>query len=77
MPVVYRQDGFRFIMRFNDHRPLHVHVENSDGEIVVTLESFNVATKKKGMKPRDVAHAVGIVVERQEYLIEEWKKIHG
>jgi xanthine dehydrogenase iron-sulfur cluster and FAD-binding subunit A len=77
MPVVYRQDGFRFIMRFNDHRPPHVHVENSDGEIVVALESFRVAVKKKAMKPGDVAHAVAIVVERQEYLFEEWKKIHG
>ncbi len=77
MPVVYRQDGFRFIMRFNDHRPPHVHVENSDGEIVVKLESFEVATKKKSMKPGDVARAVEIVVERQDYLTEEWRKIHG
>lgn len=42
MPELYRMFGLRFFFFANDHLPIHVHVENADGEA-----KFNVIPEIK------------------------------
>ena len=76
MPVVYRQDGFRFLIWTNDHRPPHVHVGHGGGRVVIDLESLEVRENKRMSVP-DVARATNIVAANRERLMTEWRKIHG
>ena len=41
MPEIFRMSGLRFFFYANDHEPVHVHVENADGET-----KFNISGKK-------------------------------
>lgn len=34
MPEIFRMFGLRFFFYANDHKPVHVHVENADGEAI-------------------------------------------
>ncbi|HUW63386.1 MAG TPA: DUF4160 domain-containing protein, partial [Spirochaetia bacterium] len=44
MPTIFNDDGFRFFFYSKDlgERP-HVHVESTDGEAKIWLDSFTIA----------------------------------
>lgn len=79
MATVLRVDNFRFWIWSNDHDPPHVHAENGNGEVRILLGSPLKAPEidENSMSGRDARRAWRIVAERQEYFLDEWRKIHG
>ncbi len=80
MPTALREGGFEVVIYTNDHQPPHVHVFNADGEAIIilgdedTLPSLRAIT---GMKKKDVRKAFAIIVNNRDFLLEEWRRIHG
>ncbi|HET9571239.1 MAG TPA: DUF4160 domain-containing protein [Bacteroidales bacterium] len=77
MPTLLRLFGLRFFFWSREHKPIHVHVENSDG-----LAKFDIETEVKlienlGLQAKDIRLAESILKENREVFIMEWKKYHG
>ncbi len=75
MVTVHRQDGLRFVIYVNDHRPAHLHVYG-DGEARIDIASLQLLSVR-GMSRRDVLRAVAIVAAHQDEFLERWESIHG
>ncbi|MBQ8452553.1 MAG: DUF4160 domain-containing protein [Prevotella sp.] len=45
--------GLRFHFYYEEHMPIHVHVENADGRAKFSLEPAVELVKNEGMKPKD------------------------
>ncbi|WP_084542173.1 DUF4160 domain-containing protein [Calidithermus chliarophilus] len=76
-----RIDGFRIVIYPNDHRPPHVHVMTTDGEVLILLgldgEAVEIREIRGGVKNGDVVRAVEIVSRDNDSLLEWWREIHG
>lgn len=78
MGTIDRQDGFRFVIYPNDHRPAHVHAYKAEGVAVIEIEAETVSVREAhDMKPADVKRAVRIVKRNQERYLAEWEWRHG
>jgi len=75
MPTLLNLFGLRFYFYVNDHQPIHIHVENADGEAKFELETDLKLIYNKGLKPKDIRLAESIIEENKENFIEQWKKI--
>ena len=75
MPEIFRMFGLRFFFYANDHEPIHVHVENADGEA-----KFNIGDKEielvtfYGMKKKDLKLADSLIEQNREVIIDYWIK---
>lgn len=81
MPTVLRLNGFNVRIYTNDHEPAHVHVFKADGEVRIRLGLGGNRPKllevSRRMSVRDAAQAVVMVEEHNDFLLLEWRKIHG
>ena len=75
MITVLRAAGLRFIIYTDDHEPAHVHVYG-DGEARINIERMDVISNR-GMNKRDLARALGIVMDNRALFLEKWSEIHG
>ena len=78
MPVVLEQEGFRFMIYYQDHAPAHTHIRKAGTEVVVNLGNRNsspTVRTLKGMKPKNVKRALHITEAHQSYLLERWFEI--
>ena len=46
MPELFIMFGLRFHFWSREHEPIHVHVENSDGEAIYSISSEGVLLKE-------------------------------
>jgi uncharacterized protein DUF4160 len=76
VPTVLRQEGYDIVIRSNDHEPPHVHVFEGDGEAKIDLDPVEVK-QVWNMKRQVARKARRIVIENQEYLLQQWEEIHG
>jgi hypothetical protein len=58
-----------------DHKPIHVHVENGDGEAKFEIENEITLVYNRGLKAKDLRLAESILEENKENFINEWRKI--
>ncbi len=77
-----RVGGFRILIFLppREHEPPHVHVWNSDGEVVIELavgKKPQTIRTVAGMRTNDVTAAFWTVGEHTEYLLQCWRKYHG
>lgn len=80
MPTVLRVGGLRVVIYPNDHRPVHVHVIEGDGEAVFNLhcpdgppeprESFRLS------RPR-LNRIAATLTAHHTALCDAWERIHG
>lgn len=80
MPKVWAQDGFKFYVYPNDHKPSHIHIKKAGKEIVINIGDTNTkpnVREIRGMDLKDMSKALRITAERQEFLLIEWRRIHG
>lgn len=79
MPKVWEQDGFRFYIYLNDHRPSHVHAQKAEGEAVIFLgdSTTKPSLREARMGERDVKKALEIAARQQKRLQAAWRLIHG
>ena len=77
MPTILVIFGLRFYFFSNEHLPIHVHLENSDGLAKIALEPEIKLVENNGIKAKDIKRAMNIVEEYKEEFIEKWKEFHG
>ncbi|MXY34149.1 MAG: DUF4160 domain-containing protein, partial [Boseongicola sp. SB0664_bin_43] len=81
MPTIHRARGFRFVIYFNDHMPVHVHaiagpemaritLEDPDGDTVIEFAT-------DGISPRELRWLRKEVADHRDKIFWEWSRIHG
>ncbi len=77
MPTLLILFGLRFHFYTRDHEPIHVHVENADGEAKFEIENAVKLVVNNGLKNKDIRLAESILEENRENFVNEWKKVFG
>jgi hypothetical protein len=73
MPTVFYYFGLQFLFYSNDHEPIHVHVQNADGEAKFKIEPICLI-ENRGLKNKDLKLAEIAIEENKEVIIERWKE---
>ena len=73
MPELFRIFGIRFFFFSNEHLPIHVHVENADGDAKFEIKPVRLVANK-GMKNKDLKLAESIIEENEELIEKRWKE---
>lgn len=76
MVTVLRAGGMRFVIHLDGHEPAHVHVHHDGGEARMDVKLV-AAISNRGMKKRDLARALAIVLDRRRFFLEKREDIHG
>ena len=75
MPEIFRMFGLRFFFYSNDHKPVHIHVENADGEARFTISDNAIELViSHGMKKKDLKLAESLIKENRKVILEAWFK---
>jgi hypothetical protein len=74
MPELFRMFGLRFFFFANDHLPIHVHVENADGEAKFNVIPQIELISNSGLKNKDIHLAQSLIEENQDIIIKRWKE---
>lgn len=77
MPTVFSESGFRLMIYTRDDNPAHVHIWYQGKEAVIEIEENLVIRDNNGFNRRESAMAWLIVEYKREFLLAEWRKIHG
>jgi len=68
MPTLLTIFGLRFFFYSLEHEPVHIHVENADGQAKFEIKDGVVTLKvNDGLKPKDLKLAESIVEENKAY----------
>jgi len=73
MPTLLILFGLRFYFYLNDYEPIHVHVENGDGEAKFEIENEIILVYNHGLKAKDIRLAQSILEENKDNFVREWK----
>lgn len=77
MPTLFIIFGLRFYFYSDEHLPIHVHIENSDGKAKVNLEPDIRVAANNGIKPKDLKRALVIIEAYKEEIKNQWEAYHG
>jgi hypothetical protein len=77
MPTLLNIFGLRFYFYSDEHLPMHVHIENSDGKAKINLEPTIKVVENKSIKPQDIKKALEIIKLYKKDFIKAWKEYHG
>lgn len=77
MPTILRQDGFAIQIPTKDHEPPHVHCQRGDVSILVEIETLRIRRVDGIAKAQDKRAALRIVAAHANFLLEQWRQIHG
>lgn len=71
MPEIFRMFGLRFFFYANAHEPVHVHVENADGEAKFNIGDKNIElVNSHGMKKKDLKLASSLIEENRNVILD-------
>ena len=73
MPELFRLFGIRFFFFSNEHLPIHVHIENADGDAKFEIKPIRLVNNN-GMKNKDIKLAESIIEENEELIEKRWKE---
>jgi hypothetical protein len=73
MPELFRLFGIRFFFFSNEHLPIHVHIENGDGDAKFGIKPIKLISNN-GMKNKDLKLAESIIEENEELIEKRWKE---
>jgi len=73
MPELFRIFGIRFFFYSNEHRPIHVHVKNADGDAVFEVSPPRLI-KNNGLSSKDIALAESVIEENRDVIEQKWKE---
>ena len=78
MPEIFREQGFKIVIYFNDHEPAHVHVYKGDSEIRIQIKGqCKILSVKGSISDKEQKKAMKLVTAHQSELFQIWEKIHG
>ena len=67
MPELFRFFGIKFFFFSREHLPIHIHIENADGDAKFILDPIRLV-ENNGMKNKDLKIAEGIIEENKEII---------
>ena len=73
MPELFRLFGIRFFFFSNEHLPIHVHIENADGDAKFEINPVKLVNNN-GMKNKDLRLAESIIEENEELIEKRWNE---
>ncbi len=73
MPTLLIIFGLRFYFYSNDHEPMHIHVQSSDGVAKFEIKDQVVLLSNEGLKNKDLKLAESIIEENLENFRENWQ----
>jgi len=73
MPELFRFFGIRFFFFSNEHLPIHVHIENADGDAKFEINPIKLVSNN-GMKNKDLKLAESVIEENEELIEKRWKE---
>lgn len=73
MPELFRLFGIRFFFFSNEHLPIHVHIENGDGDAKFEIKPIKLISNN-GMKNKDIKLAESIIEENEELIEKRWNE---
>jgi predicted SprT family Zn-dependent metalloprotease len=76
MPAIYEEDGYRFVIYFNDHEPAHVHVFKAGGTAKININPVGVVSFQD-MSQKQIKRAEQITNEQQVYFREKWDEFYN
>jgi len=76
MPTLLIIFGLRFFFYSDEHKPIHVHIENSDGKAKINLVPSIEVVENKGIKTKDIKKALAIIELYKEEFIKAWNEYH-
>ncbi len=71
MPTLFRAFGLRFFFYSNEHKPIHIHIRNADGEAKFDVENMKWIDTK-GLKNKNLKLAESLVEENKDLIISAW-----
>ena len=80
MPRVLQASGFDVIIRFNDHRPAHVHVRGGGKQASFYLNCPDGPPSPRenfGASRAELNGVLAALAGELNHLCEEWNRIHG
>lgn len=77
MPTLLRLFGLRFFFWSREHKPIHVHVESSDGIAKFEIETGVKLIENNGLQAKDLRMAESILKENREEFVTKWINYHG
>ncbi|HEY5325412.1 MAG TPA: DUF4160 domain-containing protein [Mucilaginibacter sp.] len=69
MPELFRFFGIRFFFFSNEHLPIHVHIENADGDAKFEINPVKLVSNNGTIKL-----AESIIEENEELIKKRWKE---
>ena len=60
----------------DEHTPVHVHIENSDGKAKINLLPIVEVVENKNIKIKDIKKALKIVKLYKDEFIKAWNEYH-
>ncbi|MDB5155631.1 MAG: hypothetical protein JWR50_338 [Mucilaginibacter sp.] len=73
MPELFRLFGIRFFFFSNEHLPIHVHIENGDGDAKFEVKPVKLISNN-GMKNKDIKLAESIIEENEDLIEKRWNE---
>ena len=73
MPELFRLFGIRFFFFSNEHLPIHVHIENADGDAKFEIKPVKLVNNNC-IKNKDLKLAESIIEENEELIEKRWKE---
>lgn len=77
MPTLLTLFGLRFFFYSEEHLPMHVHIQNSDGKAKIALNPEVELVENNGIKSHDLKRAIEITRMYQNEFIKAWEEYHG
>ena len=75
MSELFRMFGMRFLFWSREHEPIHVHVENADGEAIFNILPDGISLNENyKIKPKDLKLAESILEENKDLIIFKMKE---
>jgi len=73
MPELFRLFGIRFFFFSNEHLPVHVHIENGDGDAKFQINPVKLISNN-GIKNKDIKLAESIIIENEQLIEKRWNE---
>ena len=73
MPELFRLFGIRFFFFSNEHLPVHVHIENGDGDAKFQINPVKLISNN-GIKNKDIKLVESIIIENEQLIEKRWNE---
>jgi hypothetical protein len=80
VPTVFRIDGLRVVIYFNEHRPAHVHVTGGGNTAVLDLNCPNGPPRVReryGFTSGELRRIETAIAQQVAALCRRWEEMHG